>query len=290
MSGFDRVVTVDGSASSRPKRGRDSIWIGHAEADRSEPPLNPATRAGALDALTERCGRPGRTLLAVDWSLGYPTGTAAHFGLVDRSGAGAAPWRAMHDHLAAVVVDGADNHNNRFEIAGELNARVTGDGPFWGAPRSRVTGHLAATKPASTRLGEWRFAEQRLRALGLRPASCWQLTGAGSVGSQSLLGIALLSRLRRRLAPRRLAIWPFDTGLASPAGDVDVVVAEMWPTLLLAGVRLPEDVVRDAAQVDLTACRLFDADRSGELVDWWAPTVADRSAVIGEEGWVIGLT
>ena len=44
----------------------------------------------------------------------------------------------------------------------------------------------------------FRAAEEVLRSQGRRPFSSWQLFGAGAVGSQSLLGIPMLDRLRRR--------------------------------------------------------------------------------------------
>ncbi len=287
---FDRIVAVDWSASSRPKRGRDSIWICAGERASVADPINPTTRAAALDVLVELCDAPGRVLLLVDFSLGYPHGSAAMFSLAVSEAT--EPWRAMHRHLADVVIDDADNANNRFEVAAELNARTVSPGPFWGAPRSIADHRLAATKPRfnDVAVGEWREAERMLRARRRWPASCWQLIGAGSVGSQSLLGIARIAELRLRLGgDRTMAIWPFETGLARPDPAVDVVVAEMWPTLLGDHEPVRRGWTRDAAQVDLAVRTFAAAASSARLDEWFAPSVTDAGAVVAEEGWMLGL-
>ncbi len=109
---FDRVVVVDWSASSRPVRGRDSIWIATADAGSGDiRTTNPATRSDACGELDELCRRPGTTLLGVDFSLGYPAGTARALRL------NGTPWRAMWSLLAELVIDADDNANNRFEVA-----------------------------------------------------------------------------------------------------------------------------------------------------------------------------
>jgi len=121
------------------------------------------------------------------------------------------------------------------------------------------------------------------------------LLGAGAVGSQTLLGIPRLEGLRRRIAPRRtLAVWPFETGLVVPSSSIDVVVAEMWPTLFTAELEAePESddgPVRDAVQVDAAVRRCLAASERAELESWFAPRVADEDAVVSEEGWILGVT
>jgi len=273
---FDRVVVVDWSASSRPTRGRDSIWIGVADGS-SDTVLvsNPSTRAEAIAQMGEWCRRPGSTLLGVDFSLGYPSGTTESLGL---SGV---PWRAMWDLLAQLIDDRDDNANNRFEVAAELNRRVgPGPGPFWGCPPSRRSATLTSTKVAPTPLDEWRRVEYRLRDSGHRPFSGWQLLGAGSVGSQSLLGIPRTDTLLRSLVSdgRSVAVWPFSGSIERDAVP-DVVIAEVWPSLH----RLPplDGRVRDEVQVASVARRLVHTT-AADLV---APAC---DAVVAEEGWVLG--
>ena len=113
------------------------------------------------------------------------------------------------------------------------------------------------------------IAEQRLRHVGARPASCWQLLGAGAVGGQTLLGLPMVHRL---LASDRgrVDVWPFTTGLRAPvvaAGTV--VIAELWPSMLPPGVPTAEDVgmVRDEAQVRAAADWLASAAAEGTIAD-----------------------
>ena len=124
------------------------------------------------------------------------------------------------------------------------------------------------------------------RDRGHHPFPAWQLHGAGSVGSQSLVGIAGLERLRWNLGAR-MSIWPFTTGLRPPVGT-DVVVAEVWPSLW--PVEVPVGVIKDAAQVEATARRLAAMDCAGDLARCFAPPVAADACVevVAEEGWVLG--
>ena len=279
---FDRVIVVDWSANSRPVRGRDSIWI--AVADRSSGAIattNPRTRAEAIDQVATLGCRPGRVLIGVDFSLGYPDGTAHALGLTG------VPWRAIWSRLADLVEDHADNSNNRFDVASMLNGRIgLIEGPFWGCPPARRTPTLRSTKPrpsSPSRLGEWRRVEVELRRQGHRPFSSWQLLGAGSVGGQSLLGIPRLVELEARLIGdgRRVDVWPFTTQGREPTADV--VIAEVWPSLY----PLPDvaGAVRDEVQVIETARRLTvsPVDMSLAAVD-----DGQRRIVCGEEGWVLG--
>lgn len=289
---FDRYVAVDWSASSRPARGRDSIWI--AELDRtaaSASTANPTTRAAAIEDLARLLGRPGpaagTTIVGVDFSLGYPEGTADRLG-VDG-------WRGIWAALSALVVDRDDNSNNRFDVAAELNRRLGGGpSPFWGCPPAQARDSLTSTKPSTSPLPPWRRTEAALRAAGHHPFSCWQLLGAGSVGSQSLLGIPRLAELRRRLeaAGVRVAVWPFEWRLDDREhGAPDVVVAEVWPTLVMAGSHGsgPDRVaaVRDERQVVAVVDTLREQDRVGDLASRLDESALDP-VVLDEEGWILG--
>lgn len=281
---FDRFVVVDWSASSTPKRGRDSIWIATRDAvDLSV--ANPPTRRAAEEMLVESLCHGGTTLLAVDFSLGFPAGTADALGLDGRS------WAAMATLLAELIVDRADNTNNRFEVASALNERITGSAaPFWGCPPSRRTATLGSTKPlGSPSLPEWRGVEGLLRERGHRPFSSWQLLGAGAVGSQSLLGIPMLLRLAARLG-ERVQVWPFADGLRVPELDADsVVVAEVWPSMHPLAEEGSE--VRDAQQVVAVADWLTSLDRCDEIGALFTPEVSKDvpPGVVDEEGWVLGV-
>jgi len=291
---FDRIVVVDWSANSTPRRGADSIWIAVADVDDDVAAAseNIATRSAAIDRITALVAdrRAARTLVGVDVSLGFPAGTATALGC------GGVPWEATWSLLDELIVDDDRNRNNRFEAAAELNKRQRGQtplslldaapGPFWGCPAGMAGAHLAPTKPASFgALGEWRHTEEVLREAGARPFSVWQLLGAGAVGGQTLLAIPWLSELRRRHG--LLDVWPFTTGLRPPevAGGGAVLV-EVWPSMFPVAAGAP----RDRVQVEATAARLAAADRTGELPGWFHPPVtsAQRDVVEREEGWVLG--
>jgi precorrin-8X/cobalt-precorrin-8 methylmutase len=279
---FDRIVVVDWSAHSAPKRGRDSIWI--AVRDSVGVTLsNPSTRFEAEAILTDLLAGDERTLMGVDFSLGFPAGTAGSLGLAGSFEG--PPWASMAAELGRLVDDDSRNRSNRFQVASELNARIgAAPGPFWGCPPRAASASLTTTKPPPGPLAEWRTVESVLRERGHRPFSSWQLLGAGAVGSQSLLGIPMVMRLRERLGDR-LTVWPFE-----PV-DRAIVVAEVWPSLLPLDLTVAP--VRDAAQVLGVAEWLGGLDAADGLHDYFrldrlAPEVHD--VVVGEEGWVLGVT
>jgi hypothetical protein len=282
---FDRIIIVDWSANSTPKRGRDSIWIAnHSVPDGTVRSANISTRSAALDLLAELGQLPGRCLIGVDFSLGFPAGTAAALGLTGT------PREAMWAELVTCIDDDDRNGNNRFEVASALNARMSpGAGPFWGCHPSKATGHLTSRKTSCAPLPEWRAVESQLRSEGRRPFSAWQLLGAGAVGSQSLLGIPAVSLLLDRLRDlgRTTDVWPFTCGLDVPTADV--VVVEVWPTLVdisVAGDDIWDSRVRDHVQVEALAVHLA----AGDVASLFVPRVpaGARDIVEREEGWVLG--
>jgi hypothetical protein len=266
------VITVDWSAANRPTIGADSIWVYEWPAATL---TNVATRATAARVVldTIRAHGNSRVLVACDVSFGYPAGTAAAAGLMDHADA-PQPWLAMWRHLAAELTDTDGNVNNRFHVAAELNRRF-GRPRFWGAPPAAESEWLPRTKPPIER--PLREVEQRYRAVGLYPASCWQLLGAGSVGSQSLTAIPVLYRWRQALAGR-CTVWPFEQ--LTGASD-EVVLAEVWPSELPAAeIAAVEHPVKDARQVIALAHRLS----CGVML----PALDDvDAACINEEGWVL---
>jgi precorrin-8X/cobalt-precorrin-8 methylmutase len=301
---FDLVVVVDWSANNGPKVGADSIWTCVLDtADGAATTVNHPTRHAARDHLIDvalaAVGR--RVLVGWDFPFGVPAGTAEAAQLP-----GDPPWRAVWQHLDEHLVDGPDNRSNRFEVAAAINARIgPGPGPFWGVPPQRATTPLSSCKAPgyphlSSRgtLAEHRVAEIAMRERsGKRPFPVWQLLGAGSVGSQALTGIPVVSALRRADGlTDRSVVWPFETGLTLPArhplsGRTDLVIhAEIWPSSI--DVDRTVHPVKDAAQVHCLAHHLAALDRSGELAREFAPPLAPQHAadVVREEGWILGAT
>ncbi|MEQ9316316.1 MAG: hypothetical protein RLN72_10730, partial [Henriciella sp.] len=216
---FDAYIIVDWSAASKPSQGANSIWIGVLARDARLKfhfqAANPSTRLAARDmiaGLAERfTSRGEKILVGFDFSLGYPAGTAEAAGITK---AGEPAWKSMFDHLSGKLKDKPDNSNKRFAIAAGLNYSITkGPVPFWGAPaRDQIT-TLTGTKGnfAKSPVPEYRIAETYVRKnFKSKPKSVWQLYGAGSVGSQSLLGIPTVTALAERLPKSK--IWPFETG------------------------------------------------------------------------------
>lgn len=293
---FDYYIMVDWSAAASPKTGKDSIWIAVLDAGTGRTTFsNPATRTKAFDQLSQHLERltssNKRVLLGFDFSLGYPRGTAKAFGLRGNN------WRALHSELAARIIDQENNANNRFEIAAQLNQRTSNaPGPFWGVTSKRhVTETLSAQKDSSAPLPEYRIVERFLRNQKLRaPKSVWQLAYIGSVGSQSLMGIPYVEKLRTQFPSAKL--WPFETGFEALSSDHipggAIIIAEIYPSLVKATPKNGECL--DKAQVRAMARHYWEMDKSGTLGAAFAPpsqlNAANISNINKEEGWILGIT
>lgn len=268
---FDRIIVVDWSASSTPKRGADSIWIGASEKGRAQPLENPPTRAAAMDRLraqiTDALGQGARLLIAFDIGFGFPRGFA-------RTLTGQPRALAVWDWLEARIEDDTQNRNNRFQVAARINAHFPGTGPFWGRPNGCALPDLPAKGRARVGHGLAELRQTELICSGAHPM--WKLYTTGAVGSQSLLGQAHLARLRREFAPG-IGVWPMEGAAAQ------LVLAETYLSLIDTEVRAARGYpCKDAAQVDLFARALGLVDL-GALLD--AP--ADPATLI-EEGWILG--
>jgi precorrin-8X/cobalt-precorrin-8 methylmutase len=286
---FDTYVIVDWSGAGAPCRGTNSIWIAAFAWRRRMLKRswleNLPTRSAATESLMQRLtvwsqqGR--RTLVGFDFAFGYPRGTAARLGF------GGPPWRSLWEALAAAIRDAPDNSNNRFDVAEDWNRRISGTAyPFWGLVRNQTRPLLAACKPpAFAMLPERRLCDLR------RAQPVWKLAYPGSVGSQSLTGIPRVWALRTSpgLADSA-AIWPFESGLAD-AADKAVIFAEIYPSLVPA--EKLADLPKDAGQVIAFGKFLAMCDAAGGLSDLFAGDASlnteERLAVIGEEGWILGM-
>lgn len=210
--------------------------------------------------------------------------------------------RALCEALASLITDDERNRSDRFDVAAALNrslvGRFGGEGPFWGRPVQRDVDGLTFTKPRACELPEFREVEMfQRRAAGASPKSAWQLMGAGSVGSQAMLGLASIGRLLRddALASRAM-MWPFESGwgnvMRASLRDDAIVFVEIYPSLFndrAAGVDHP---IHDARQV--VACRdvMLDASDSEATLMLSAPnTIDEESRRIAREieGWILGV-
>ncbi|QUD88378.1 cobalamin biosynthesis protein CbiG [Phenylobacterium montanum] len=293
---FNAYVIVDWSAASKPNTGADSVWIGVLKRDvrfrLAFEAFNPATRAAAEvklgEILDDLKKRNERALLGFDFPLGFPRGFSAALKLP-----GDAPWLAVWNQLDKMVKDKADNTNNRFGVASEINRRLTGGPfPFWGCPPKDA---LTTLQPKRTRehgpddLPEMRFCDTAARA-----HSIWKLYYNGSVGGQAILGLPMLRRLKLARG-EALKVWPFETGFgAISEADLSgtaVVAAEVYPSLVKA-VPAPGEV-KDQAQVRATAEHFARLDEAGKLGAAFGPSAAveeaRRQVIETEEGWILGV-
>jgi hypothetical protein len=177
-----------------------------------------------------------------------------------------------------------------------IAARLGTDaGPFWGPHFAPSRREFPFAREAA-RLPERRVTETR------RPGmkSAYQLGGAGSVGLQSLFGMARLHELLRSCEDAGIPLhcWPFDGWTPPPHKHVMV---EVYPTICLAALRASSGAgappaaaqARRSDAGDAIACVRWarEQDRLGRLGAWLAPppglTPSERRRA-ALEGWVLG--
>jgi len=113
--------------------------------------------------------------------------------------------------------------------------------PFWG--------RTGRPRPEQT---HWRETEAEVAAVGgIRPKSSFQVGGAGSVGTGSLRGMPLLTRLR----DAGFSIWPFDPPRLP-------MVMEVWPRQFTGPVikRRADDRMRHVTQRGLPVAAAANED------------------------------
>ena len=268
--GFDTIVMVDWSGGNDrgPKPKADAIWTCIA----GEAPLYHRNRQVAEAWLTDRIATEiaaGRRVLAgFDFPFGYPAGLAtALVGAEDPL----TLWRWFADRI-----EDGPKANNRFDVAGRINALFSGTGPFWGNGLGRDIADL----PRKGRARDFDGLPDRRAAERLAKGafSCWQMAGAGSVGGQVMTGLPVLWRLRERFGA---AAWPFE-----PLGEAPLALVEVWPSLIRTAVAEAQrdGEVRDAAQVRVLAAAIAELDAAtlAAMLDVEAPEAA-------AEGWIFGL-
>ncbi len=265
MRTFETVVMVDwsGGNDTGPAPRTDAIWVCVARDGRAEEPVYLRNRRVAEDwlaALFEAEREAGRRVLAgFDFPFGYPSGFAE---AITGQPNPFALWSWLQERI-----EDSPKTNNRFDLAGEINRRFGGQGPFWFNGLKRDIDGLPRRKTEyKNPFPERREAETRAKGA----FSCWQLGGTGAVGSQVLMGLPVLARLRARFDA---AVWPFE-----PL-DKSVAFVEIWPSLTLGAA--PEGRIKDAWQVAEIARAVSSLDPK-KLHDILA---VDQP----EEGWIFGL-
>lgn len=269
---FDTFLMVDWSGGNdrgaTPKK--DAIWVCAARNGIADTPVYLRNRTAAEAWITDFIATErdaGRRILAgFDFAFGYPAGFGEKL-------TGSTDPFAIWDWFAARVKDTPDA-NNRFDLAGQINALFPGVGPFWGNGLQRDIPDLPRKGLDRTGHGMDEKREAERHAKSAFPV--WQLSGAGAVGSQVIMGLPVLSRLRTRFQTD-LRVWPFE-----PL-DQPIAIVEIWPSLIAKAVAAtqPADRIKDAHQVWLLAKTL-----SGLLPD---TLDALLDVPINAEGSILGL-
>ena len=271
MIPFDSFAMLDWSSGTDtgPRPRRDAIWLGCVRGGVEDAPRyirNRMEAEAALAALIEAERAEGRRLfIGCDFPFGFPAGFVE--GLTGRNAPFAA-WAWLETRL-----EDTPRANNRFDVAGEINALFPGVGPFWFNGLKR---DIVGLPRRDTRHGHGLPDRRRADETAPGSFSAWQMGGAGAVGGQVLTGLPMLNRLRRRFAGQ-VAVWPYE-----PL-DRPVALVEVWPGLINPVVKRAEAAggIRDAHQVRLLARGLarLPCDRLAAMLDVEAP----------EEGWIFGL-
>ena len=296
---FDTYCFVDWSAASKPSPARpsaDSIWVGVQSGKAPACSHYFRTRLeafGFLYAAFSHFVKTGRKVLAgFDFPLAY-----SH-PLSDKQKGLA--WENTWGKLSSKISDDANNSNNRFAVASAINREVKLNfpGPFWGCPAKCETVHLRRTSPSfpiiqgKDTIPRLRFAERALP--GTQEA--WKLLGVGSAGSQTLLGIPYLQKLRMEFK-NQMHVWPMETGFTSnPCKNTAIVITEAWPGIIREKVaqrlQANKKSIRDEVQV-LELCAWAKAqDLAGKLSDYFEkPGSLNKTEVercLKLEGWILG--
>lgn len=277
MSVFDTVLVADWSAGKRAgaKPKKDAIWLGLNRDGVSQEPLYCRSRQEAeheIVQLIETEKQAGRRLLcAFDFPFGYPQGFAQRVTGTDD------PF-ALWDWFEAHIEDSEDGTNNRFDVAEALNGMFEGLGPFWGKSHKDKWPDVPYVKSGIVfdQVAEKRACDTVSKA----SSSCFQLFFNPTVGSQQMLGLPMLNRLRRL---EGVLVWPFES-----VGDTAVVLAEIWPGIIEEAVKTSlaregPEAIRDRTQVRLLAdalARLPEAELAAHMEA--VPVIAR------EEAWILG--
>ncbi|MDC0658447.1 molybdopterin-binding protein [Leisingera sp. SS27] len=277
MTPFDAVLTVDWSAAKRKfkRPSKDAIWLGVARGGTAEQPVYCRSRQEAeawisrFLAVEQAAGR--RVLAAFDFPFGYPRGFARR---ITGSDDPFALWQWLEERIE----DAEDGSNNRFGVASEMNRLFAGAGPFWGKPDEASWPDIPYRKSGITYTD---VAERRSADLAAKAASsCFQLFFNPTVGSQVLMGLPVLQRLRLN---HRAAVWPFEN-----IAGAQIVFAEIWPGLIEPAVKAAMAVADEGEIRDRVQMRLLSQALSRLPAKELAAMLAAAPEEAQEEAWILG--
>lgn len=270
---FDTVVTVDwsGGVQKSVKPCADAIWVSVKRYGQQFAPLyfhsRQAVEPWLADLIETELSAGRRLFLGFDFAFGYPAG----FG---QALTGSNDPLAVWSWFAERIEDHPKS-NNRYDIASEINRNMGGCGPFWGCPKSAATEFLSTHKSDRDTTP---FAERRtVEDMASGAFTLWQLAYPGAVGSQVMMGMPVLHRLRQMFKDR-IAVWPFE-----PL-DRPVAFVEVWPSLYNHHItpRLNEHPIKDAVQMHVLTELIADMPA--------AELTATLNVSPTSEGWIFGVS
>ena len=285
---FDNLVVVDWSARSSPSPKaptKDAIYICHSKNSKIQNTEYFRTRQRAIkfvnNLIENSLARRERLFVGFDFAFGYPAGFASNLGYFS------SPF-SIWELLKKEISDNCDNSNNRFEVAEKLNSKFDGIGPFWGCPQNLNLDGLPhkGTERTECGLSEFRLCEKYARSAH----SVWKLFTTGAVGSQTLMGIPHLQKLREKFG-KEISVWPFDQGFNA----TQIVLGEVYPSLFKSPTDIEiksnskvfcHDIV-DAYQTYRTIENLSNLNVEGQLLPK-IPSHLEKQVL--EEGWIVGLS
>lgn len=261
---YDTFVMVDwsGGTDRGPTPTKDAIWACIAGQEPVYFRTRQLVEVWLTNLFTTELVAGRRVLAGFDFPFGYPAGFATS---VTGSNDPFALWAWFARHITDTP-----ETNNRFDVAADLNALSDGIGPFWANGLSRDI--LSLPRKGRDRTPN-PFPERRqVETCAKGSFTCWQMAGVGAVGSQVMMGLPVLHRLREHFA-NDLRVWPFeDSGAA-------ITIAEIWPTLFAGPA--PDGIIKDAHQVQSTAAYLASLSP--------ADMVSLMNVDAHEEGWILGV-
>ena len=304
MADFERFIFADWSSSSKSSNtGENSIWIGSCTRENIEVSVtNPPTRTEALSYLKEKIAENsrGKTLLGFDFGFGYPE-KAYNIDMIGKD------WKSLWQSFHGAFYKGdykESKENFRFHLAKKWN---DDHGLcFWGEPNTKkgkkpIGLEKDKVREIMKRMGEFRITDKRASWSGVK--SLWQLYGAGSVGSQSLMGIPYAWEIRDYLIKNGVPtkVWPFETNFGEDLKNFDVLICEVhFAAIARVGANIANrietspDEVKDKAQVE-EMCRFFAEEDEDEnflqkflKVDCSCVSEDDRIKAQTKEGWILG--
>jgi hypothetical protein len=224
---FRHFAAIDWSGAVGPRQPGIAVALcGEGdEAPRLVRPGHIWSRQDVLDWLLDDL--PDDILVGMDLSPAFPFADAdAYFPGWSGSPRNARDLWALVDHICADDLHlSASSFVDHAEASRHFRRHGGRTGDRFGTGRGRL-----------------RVVEERQRAHGLSPYSCFNLVGAAQVGKSSLTAMRVLNRL-----DGRIPVWPFD-----PRPEAGSVIVEIYTSLAAreAGLRAGLSKMRDGASLD----------------------------------------